>query len=131
MASGGIGMAWRGWGKLESEEYQTVLSIPTAPTHTLGVHLISTDYTWSISNLRYTCLGWVDLLYPVPLQATPCHQKSPSRISTSYLLSICGQFQAASRLPNTSKCCCSAGNFSYMPMLSILVYSNSNFLFSE
>ena len=22
-------------------------------------------YTWSIKNLRYTCLGWVDLLYPV------------------------------------------------------------------
>ena len=48
-------------------------SIQTAPNHTLGVHLISTDYTWSISNFRYSCLGWVDLLYPVPLKATPCH----------------------------------------------------------
>ena len=28
----------------------------------------------------------MDLLYPVPVQATPCHQKSPSRLSTSNLL---------------------------------------------
>ena len=40
----------------------------------------------------------VDFLYPVPLLATPLHQKSPSRLSTSYLLAIHGQFQAASLL---------------------------------
>ena len=28
------------------------------------------------------------LFYALPLQATPCQQKSPSRLSTSYLLTI-------------------------------------------
>ena len=40
----------------------------------------------------------LDFLYPVPLLATPLHQKSPSTLSTSYLLAIHGQFQAASLL---------------------------------
>ena len=38
------------------------------------------------------------LFYAVPLQATPCHQKSPSRLSIPYLMTIYGQFQAASLL---------------------------------
>ena len=37
-------------------------------------------------------------LYALPLHPTPCHQKSPSRLSTSYLLTIYGQYQAASIL---------------------------------
>ena len=40
----------------------------------------------------------MDFLYPVPLQAIPCHQNSPSRLSTSHLLTIYGQFHAASLL---------------------------------
>ena len=50
-------------------------STPTAQNHTLAIHLIFTGYYWSMSNLRYTCLGWVDLLYPVSLQTTPYDQK--------------------------------------------------------
>ena len=38
------------------------------------------------------------LFYALPLHPTPCHQKSPSRLSTSYLLTIYGQYQAASLL---------------------------------
>ena len=46
----------------------------------------------------YTLHGWVNLLYPVLLQVTPCHQKFPSRLSTSYPLAINVLFQAASLL---------------------------------
>ena len=65
---------------------------------TLGVHLIFTDYTLPISNSGYTCLGWVDLLYIVPLQATPCQLKITKQTAPSCLLAIYGQFQAASLL---------------------------------
>ena len=51
-----------------------------------------------MSNLPYTCPGWVDLLFSGPLKATPCHQKSPSRLSITYLLTIYNQFQAATLL---------------------------------
>ena len=40
-------------------------------------------------------INWLGL----ELQATPCHQKSPSRISTCCLLIIHSQFQAASTFP--------------------------------
>ena len=39
-----------------------------------------------------------DFLYPVPLLATPSQQKSPSRLSASYLMGIHGQSQAVSLL---------------------------------
>ena len=77
-------------------------STPTAQNHTLAIHLIFTGYYWSMSNLRYTCLGLVVLLYPVSLQATPCHQKSQRKLSTrhkvpTYPLAI-GPFQSTSLL---------------------------------
>ena len=77
---------------INSQNFATLTSIPMAPNHTLAIHIISTEFTWSISNLwYYTYFGWVDLLYPVPHQANPCHQKSQIRLSTSYLLTIYGQ----------------------------------------
>ena len=55
---------------------------------TLAIHSILTDYTRSISNLWYAC----------PLSSTiqtiHCHQKSPSTLFNSYLLTLYVQFQA-------------------------------------
>ena len=42
--------------------------------------------------------GWDGSILGSATQSYPCHQKSPSRLSTSYLLTIYGQFQAASLL---------------------------------
>ena len=42
--------------------------------------------------------GWDGSLLCSATPSYPCHQKLPTRLSTSYLLTIYGQFQAASLL---------------------------------
>ena len=71
-------------------------------SHTLNFHL---SYLANFKSKIYLTLygGFPQPSANVSLLATPLQQKSPSRLSTSYLLAIHGQFQAASLLSRVGR----------------------------